>query len=114
MVKAAGPALRAEGLTKRYGDLAAVDGLELEVPRGVIFGFLGPNGAGKSTTINMLVGLTPPTSGGATVAGSGDGALLEVKCRIGVAPEKLGRTSGSRRWSRSSWSVGSTGRARRS
>ena len=88
---AAGPALRTEALTKRYGDLVAVDGLDLEVPRGVIFGFLGPNGAGKSTTINMLVGLAPPTSGRAAVAGfSVTEAPLEVKRRIGVVPEKLG------------------------
>ncbi len=85
-----GPALRTEGLTRRFGDLVAVDGLDLEVPRGVIAGFLGPNGAGKSTTINMLVGLLPPTAGRAFVAGFSVGeAPLEVKRRIGVVPENL-------------------------
>jgi ABC-2 type transport system ATP-binding protein len=89
-VTPSGPAVRTEGLTKRFGSLVAVDNLELEVPRGVIFGFLGPNGAGKSTTINMLVGLLPPTSGSATVAGySVQSAPLEVKRRIGVVPEGL-------------------------
>jgi ABC-2 type transport system ATP-binding protein len=57
------PVIRARGLTKRYGARTAVDRLDLEVPRGSIFGLLGQNGAGKSTTIRMLLGLTPPTAG---------------------------------------------------
>jgi ABC-2 type transport system ATP-binding protein len=61
--------LSAQRLTKRYGALTAVDGLDLEVGRGELFGFLGPNGAGKTTTIKMLVGLLRPTSGTATVGG---------------------------------------------
>jgi ABC-2 type transport system ATP-binding protein len=56
-------------LTKRYGDLLAVDGVDFTVGSGEVFGFLGPNGAGKSTTIKMLCTLVDPTSGGATVAG---------------------------------------------
>ncbi|NPV06958.1 MAG: ABC transporter ATP-binding protein [Anaerolineae bacterium] len=85
-----GPALRTEGLTRRFGSLVAVDRLDLEVPRGVIFGFLGPNGAGKSTTINMLVGLLPPSSGSAEVAGfSVREHPLEVKRRIGVVTEGM-------------------------
>lgn len=85
-----GPAVVTEGLTRRFGSLVAVDSIDLEVPRGVIFGFLGPNGAGKSTTINMLVGLLPPTSGRAEVAGfSVLDDPLEVKRRIGVVPEGL-------------------------
>ncbi|MFP4050385.1 MAG: ATP-binding cassette domain-containing protein [Thermoplasmata archaeon] len=52
-----------EGLTKRYGDLTAVDSLDLEVNRGEIFGFLGPNGAGKTTTIKAMTGLLHPTEG---------------------------------------------------
>ena len=83
-------AIETEALTRRFGDLTAVDHLSLKVPRGVIFGFLGPNGAGKSTTINMLVGLLPPTSGTARVAEfSITDQPLEVKQRIGVVPEGL-------------------------
>lgn len=83
--------IRTENLTRRYGDLVAVDQLVLSVPRGVIFGFLGPNGAGKSTTINMLTGLLPPTAGTASVAGFDVVAeTLEIKRRIGVLPEVLG------------------------
>jgi ABC-2 type transport system ATP-binding protein len=62
-------AIEAEGLVKRYGDLEAVAGIDLDVRRGEIFGFLGPNGAGKSTTISMLCTLLTPTSGAARVAG---------------------------------------------
>ncbi|MFG2001783.1 ATP-binding cassette domain-containing protein [Spirillospora sp. NPDC048911] len=63
------PAVAADGLVKRFGDVEAVRGIELAVEPGEIFGFLGPNGAGKSTTINMLCTLLRPTSGGARVAG---------------------------------------------
>lgn len=83
-------AINTEALTRQFGKLTAVDRLDLDVPRGVIFGFLGPNGAGKSTTINMLVGLLRPTSGRARVAGFDVQAEpLEVKRRIGVVPEGL-------------------------
>ena len=82
--------IRTENLTRQFGKLVAVDRLNLAVPRGTIFGFLGPNGAGKSTTINMLVGLLPPSAGTAQVAGfSILDAALEVKQRIGVVPEGL-------------------------
>jgi ABC-2 type transport system ATP-binding protein len=63
------PAVAVSALTKRYGDLVAVDGVDFEVAAGEVFGFLGPNGAGKSTTIKMLCTLVEPTSGTATVAG---------------------------------------------
>lgn len=87
---AAVAAIHTENLTRRYGDLTAVDHLDLTVPKGVIFGFLGPNGAGKSTTINMLISLLPPTAGTAQVAGYDIiKAPLEVKRRIGVVPEGL-------------------------
>jgi ABC-2 type transport system ATP-binding protein len=56
-----------DGLTKRYGSQVAVDGLSLDVPRGVVAGFIGPNGAGKTTTMAMLLGLVRPTSGTGTV-----------------------------------------------
>jgi len=77
-------------LVRRFGDIAAVDNLNLTVQRGSFFGFLGPNGAGKSTTIKMLTGLLAPTSGRILVLGR-DLAVepLEVKRRIGVVPEDL-------------------------
>jgi len=65
----AGHAIRAEGLTKRYGDILAVDGLTLEIGTGQFFGLLGPNGSGKTTTIHMLATLIQPNAGSAHVAG---------------------------------------------
>jgi ABC-2 type transport system ATP-binding protein len=65
------PALVTEGLTKRYGSRAAVDGLDLEIPAGSVAGFIGPNGAGKTTAMAMLLGLVTPTAGGGTVLGAG-------------------------------------------
>src|SRR5437773_3063070 len=62
-------AIQAHGLVKRYGELEAVRGIDLEVQSGEIFGFLGPNGAGKSTTISILCTLLTPTAGTARVAG---------------------------------------------
>jgi ABC-2 type transport system ATP-binding protein len=64
-----GPAVTVRGLTKRYGDVEAVGGIDFDVQPGEIFGFLGPNGAGKSTTINILCTLVQPTAGSAGVAG---------------------------------------------
>jgi ABC-2 type transport system ATP-binding protein len=80
------PPVLAEALVRRFGDVIAVDGVDLEVRRGEIFGFLGPNGAGKSTTVRMLTTLLRPSGGRATVAGFdvvNDAA--EVRKRIGVA-----------------------------
>ena len=75
------PAIAAAGLTKTYGTLGAVSGLNLNVPHGAIYGFLGRNGAGKTSTIKMLLGLTRPTSGSAQVLGmdvrSGHLAILQ-------------------------------------
>ncbi len=62
-------AIRIENITRDFETVRAVDGLSLEVPSGIIFGFLGPNGAGKTTTINLLLGLLEPTSGRAEVLG---------------------------------------------
>ena len=62
--------IRTEQLTRRFGGVCALDGLDLEVPQGNIFGFLGPNGAGKTTTIRLLLGLLEPTSGTAVVLGA--------------------------------------------
>ena len=83
-------AIEARGLGKRFGSLAAVSRLNLEVPRGQIYGFLGPNGSGKSTTIRMLCGLLTPTEGTATVLGTevpGDSRAL--KPRIGYMTQKF-------------------------
>jgi ABC-2 type transport system ATP-binding protein len=66
---AATPAIRTVGLTKRFGDVLALDGLDLAVEQGEIFGFLGPNGAGKSTTIRLLLHLIRPTAGRAEIMG---------------------------------------------
>lgn len=57
------PAMLAHGLTKRYGDLTAVDAVDLRVDTGQVYGFLGPNGAGKTTVLKVLVGLVTATSG---------------------------------------------------
>jgi ABC-2 type transport system ATP-binding protein len=65
----AAPAVRVDGLRKRYGDIEAVRGISFSVPPGEVFGLLGHNGAGKTTTIRMLTGRTPPTDGTATVGG---------------------------------------------
>ncbi len=75
-------AIVARGLSKQFGDLRAVSGLDLDVPRGQIYGFLGPNGSGKSTTIRMLCGLLTPTAGTATVLDfdvPGDSRALKPK-----------------------------------
>jgi ABC-2 type transport system ATP-binding protein len=63
------PAIETQGLTKRFGERAALDGIDLQVPRGVAFGFLGPNGAGKTTIIRTLLGLTPASAGTMHVLG---------------------------------------------
>jgi len=83
-------AIQARGLSKHFGDLAAVSELDLDVPRGQIYGFLGPNGSGKSTTIRMLCGLLTPTFGTADVLGTkipGKAALLKPK--IGYMTQKF-------------------------
>jgi ABC-2 type transport system ATP-binding protein len=83
--------IRTRGLTKEYGDLVAVDHLDLEVQAGEIFGLLGQNGAGKTTTILMLLGLTEPTAGQARVVGLDPARRpLEVKRRVGYLPDAVG------------------------
>ena len=83
--------IEARGLTKRYGDLVAVDALDLTVKRGEVFGLLGPNGSGKTTTTLMLLGLTEPTSGSVQVLGFDPAQHpLSVKARVGYFPEQLG------------------------
>ena len=79
-------AIVVEGLERRFDDVEAVRGVDLEVPEGEIYGFLGPNGAGKTTTVRMLTTLLRPTGGSATVAGHdvvGDASA--VRRAIGVA-----------------------------
>ena len=83
------PAIVVRDLRKSYGLKAAVDGVDLEVPRGSFFGFLGPNGAGKSTTIRMLSGLIPADSGSIEILGfQHPRDELEIKKRIGLVPEE--------------------------
>ena len=82
--------IRARNLTKQFGDLVAVDHLDLDVPKSRIYGFLGPNGSGKSTTIRMLCGLLTPTAGEATVLGiEVPGDADELKPRIGYMTQKF-------------------------
>jgi ABC-2 type transport system ATP-binding protein len=86
-----GAVIKTRQLTKHYGDLVAVDHLDLTVQPGEIFGLLGPNGAGKTTTILMLLGLSEPTSGKAQVAGFDPTRQpLEVKRRVGYLPDDVG------------------------
>ncbi len=85
--------IRTQGLTKNFGTVTAVDGLDLEVREGEVFGFLGPNGAGKTTTVRMLAGLIAKTSGTAEVCGVdlGDRANeLRLRRQIGLLPENVG------------------------
>src|SRR5205823_9373142 len=73
------------GVSKRFGDRLAVDGLDLDVPGGGCFGLLGPNGAGKTTTLRMIYGVTRPTSGMVRVFGMDVGRNLRaVRSRLGV------------------------------
>lgn len=75
-------------LTRRFGDLIAVDDVTLSVPAGQVCGYLGPNGAGKTTTVKMLTGMIRPSAGTASVAGYDiQEDVLEVKRRIGYVPE---------------------------
>jgi ABC-2 type transport system ATP-binding protein len=92
-------ALHTQTLTRRFGDNTAVDGIDLDVAAGEIYGFLGPNGAGKSTTVRMLTTLLLPSAGSATVVGFDVRERADmVRLRIGVAlqeaaldPKQTGR-----------------------
>jgi ABC-2 type transport system ATP-binding protein len=84
------PAIRARGLTRRFGDLVAVDRVDLDVPRASVYGFLGPNGSGKSTTIRMLCGLLTPTAGEIEVLGLRIPEEAEaLRRRIGYMTQKF-------------------------
>jgi lipooligosaccharide transport system ATP-binding protein len=81
--------VEAEKLTKKFGDLVAVDNINFEIFKGESFGFLGPNGAGKTTTMKMIQGISPLTGGNLTLAGmdvTENGR--EIKCIVGVAPQE--------------------------
>jgi lipooligosaccharide transport system ATP-binding protein len=83
------PLIHARGLTKRFGDLVAVDGIDFDVEEGEAFGFLGPNGAGKSSTMRMIGCVSPPTSGRLSILGRDpirDGAA--IRARLGVVPQQ--------------------------
>ncbi|HNW33326.1 MAG TPA: ABC transporter ATP-binding protein [Candidatus Ozemobacteraceae bacterium] len=78
------------GLTKRYGDKTAVDGLTLSVPRGAMFGFLGPNGAGKTTTLRILMGLLQPSMGNARIEGFDvTQDAVAVRACVGYLPDEV-------------------------
>src|SRR5579885_455836 len=82
-------AILVRDLRKSYGSVAAVNGVDLEVPRGSFFGFLGPNGAGKSTTIRILTGLIPADSGTVEILGLRlPEDEIEIKKRIGLVPDE--------------------------
>ena len=85
--------IRLHQLTKRYGTFTAVDGIDLDVPRGELFGFLGPNGAGKTTTIRMIAGILRPTSGTSRSAGIDIQAAIRSRPRPGWASSPTGPSS---------------------
>ena len=81
--------IRARGLTKKFGDFTAVDGIDFELGRGEVFGFLGPNGAGKSSTMRMIGCVSPPSGGELTILGLDpvrDGPA--IRARLGVVPQE--------------------------
>ena len=81
-------AISVRGLSKRFGEVTALDSVSLEVPSAQVLGLLGPNGAGKTTLIRILLGLTRPTAGSATVLGRPAGGP-EVRARVGYMPQDL-------------------------
>jgi ABC-2 type transport system ATP-binding protein len=89
-MNSAAPAIVARALTRTFGNVRAVDGVDLDIPRARIYGFLGPNGSGKSTTIRMLCGLLRPTSGTATVLGNEMPRDAEhLRARLGYMTQKF-------------------------
>src|SRR5437868_4657875 len=81
-------AIEAHGLVKRFGDAVAVDGIDLAIPKGMIYGILGPNGAGKTTTLRMLLGIIDPDAGHRTLLG--ETKPIKAAKRIGYLPEERG------------------------
>ncbi len=87
----AAPAIRVQGLAKRFGDKTVIDDFAIEVPRGIIMGFLGPNGSGKTTTIRMLCGLLTPDAGeGACLGFDIRTQAGEIKKRVGYMTQRFG------------------------
>src|SRR5690348_9819169 len=83
--------IQTRGLTRRFGELTAVDHLDLEIAKGEIFGLVGPDGAGKTTTLRMLCGLMDPSEGSARVAGhDASKEARAVKDRIGYMAQRFG------------------------
>src|ERR1700693_332384 len=85
--------IETENLTRKFGNVVAVDHLTLKVNDGEIFGFLGPNGAGKTTTVRMLVCLISQTSGSTKIGGfeiSNDADKMQIRRKIGLLPENVG------------------------
>ncbi len=81
--------IKIENLVKKYQSLLALDGLNLEIPKGQLFGFLGPNGAGKTTTIKLLMGLLKPTSGSITIGGVNiHEDPVRAKTQVGYIPDR--------------------------
>ena len=83
-------AISVQGLSKRFGEVLAVDQLDFEIDQGTVAGFLGPNGAGKTTTLRMLLGLVTPTAGMATIAGRPYRELPDPARRVGAVLEASG------------------------
>jgi ABC-2 type transport system ATP-binding protein len=81
-------AIRLSGVTKTFGATTALHGLDLEIPRGALYGFIGPNGAGKTTTIRLIMSILFPDTG--TVSVLGHASALDAKDRIGYLPEERG------------------------
>src|SRR5499427_8053747 len=81
--------IKLTNLTKRYGSFTAVDGINLEVPKGELFGFLGPNGAGKTTTLRIIAGILKPTSGTVEIGGVNiaDNPIA-AKAKLGYIPDR--------------------------
>src|SRR5258706_14525287 len=85
------PAIQIRGLRKTYGDEVAVDGLDLDVPRGECFALLGPNGAGKTTTVEILEGYRPRTSGEVSVLGLDPARpTRDWRVRVGIVLQSTG------------------------
>src|SRR5438045_5963319 len=87
-MSAEAPLIHARGLTKQFGSLTAVDGIDFDVARGEAFGFLGPNGAGKSSTMRMIGCVSPPSGGALRILGLDpvrDGP--QIRARLGVVPQ---------------------------
>ena len=85
------PIIKTQGLTRRFGDLVAVDRLDLDVRKGEVFGLLGPDGAGKTTTLRMLAGLIEPDEGAAVIGGEDVATTADrVRDMIGYMAQRFG------------------------